>query len=87
MGNVGVSLSQHGTGMIRNHLAKRFVGELERVAEQTAQSTFTQQALFQIARDLHLPIPNLAEFIQSLNYQGYLLKRGNNSYKLMSAGL
>lgn len=86
IGDADLSRSQHGTGMSKNHVAKRFIAELERVSARTADNVFSQQTLFQIARDLQLPVNNIAEFIQTLNYQGYLLKRGNGTYKVMSAG-
>lgn len=50
-------------------------------------NVFPAQELYQLVRDLQLPVPNVVEFVQNLNYQGYLLKRGPNAYKVVSAEL
>ena len=39
------------------------------------------------AADLHLTIPNMDEFVESLNHHGYLLKKGHRVYKVQTTGL
>jgi len=37
--------------------------------------------------DLHLQIPNMSDFIESLNHHGYLLKKGHRVYKVQTASI
>ena len=37
--------------------------------------------------DLHLQIPNMDDFVESLNHHGYLLKKGNRVYKVQTSTL
>jgi DNA helicase MCM8 len=48
---------------------------------------FTLQQLKTIAGELNLSCGNFAEFIGSLNNQGYLLKKGGQSYQLLTSAM
>ena len=65
--------------------AKRFIAELSRIAEETFSSLFTVAALRKVFADLRLEVGNFMHFIDSLNNQGYLLKKGPRSYQLRTA--
>ena len=70
---------------MRTH-THRFVAELNRIAGETYNSLFTLQQLRGIAGDMGLRIDGFEDFVDSLNNQGYLLKKGARVYQLQTAG-
>jgi DNA helicase MCM8 len=86
-GNLDFQRSQHGTGMSKGGEAKKFVAELQALAERTFNNLFTTQQLYQLAKDMQLRVTNFEDFVDSLNNQGYLLKKGNQVYKLLTSSL
>lgn len=40
--------------------------------------------LFNLAREANLNVPSFDDFVENLNFQGYLLKQGGNTYKLQT---
>ena len=63
-------------------LKYRFVAKLQSIAHETSNSHFTLGNLYKIANDMRLKTASFEDLIDSLNNQGYLLKRGNKIYKL-----
>ncbi|RKP17377.1 MCM-domain-containing protein, partial [Rozella allomycis CSF55] len=64
---------------------KLFLAEIQTLAQQNPGSEFSYQQLFQIAQELNLQkIGDFNAFIETLNYQGYLLKRNNKMYKVIT---
>lgn len=61
---------------------KRFIAELSRVAYQNSNNRFSQEDLFHIAQQMNLSYANFQDLIDTLNNQGYLLKKGNRLYQL-----
>jgi len=86
-GNVDFQRSQHGTGMSKGSEAKRFVAELQNIVERTFNNLFTTQQLYQLGKDLGVGVKNFDDFIDSLNNQGFLLKKGNRVYKLSTSSV
>jgi len=42
---------------------------------------------FFIYLELNIRVANFEDFIESLNYQGYLLKKGNRVYKVQTSSV
>lgn len=74
--------SQLGTGMSKKGEPKRFVAALQHIARESCNSRFTYQQLYQIAKEMKVVVSNFQEFLDSLNNQGYLLKKGNRVYQI-----
>ncbi|CAI9592571.1 unnamed protein product [Staurois parvus] len=64
--------------------AKKFVSALNRIAEQTYNNLFDYQQLRQIAKELQIQVSDFEGFVNSLNDQGYLLKKGPKVYQLQT---
>jgi len=82
MGVLDYQRSQNGSGMSKKAQAKKFISELSRIADENVTSHFTLAALRKVFTDLRLEVGNFMHFIDSLNNQGYLLKKGPRSYQL-----
>ncbi|KAJ3243896.1 DNA replication licensing factor mcm8 [Chytriomyces hyalinus] len=65
-GNVEFERSQGGAGMSKKGEPKRFMTKLTRVA----------------AEKISINVPNFRDFVESLNMNGYLLKKGNRLYSI-----
>ncbi|XP_025104122.1 DNA helicase MCM8-like [Pomacea canaliculata] len=76
--------SQLGSGMSGRSIPKKFISALQRVAEQTYNSIFTVQQMWQISKDIGLQVSDFETFVCSLNNQGYLLKKGSKVYQLQT---
>ena len=81
-GNIDFQRSQNGTGMSRKGEPKRFIGELSRIAYQNSNNRFSQDELFKIAQNMNLNFTNFQDLIDTLNNQGYLLKKAPRMYQL-----
>ena len=56
---------------------------LQKVAQQRSVQVFTTQELYEVAQSIKLVVPNFEDFIESLNVNNFLLKKGPRLYKLM----
>ncbi|XP_063172080.1 DNA helicase MCM8 isoform X2 [Candoia aspera] len=83
-GKLDFERSQHGSGMSNRSQAKRFVSALHHVAERTYNNIFELHQLRQIANELNIKISDFENFIESLNDQGYFLKKGPRLYQLQT---
>lgn len=72
------------SGMSSRKQQTAFVSLLNQRSKQTYNTVFTMSELFNIAREAHLNVPSFDDFIETLNFQGYLLKQGGNTYKLQT---
>jgi DNA helicase MCM8 len=72
------------SGMSKGKEVGRFIGRLQKIAEENLNSVFTLQQLYEISQELGIKVSNFEDFIDSLNTQNYLLKKGNRTYKLMT---
>tara|TARA_R110002050_G_scaffold280827_1_gene427915 strand:- start:2299 stop:3015 length:717 start_codon:yes stop_codon:yes gene_type:complete len=70
------------SGMSKAKQALAFVDILKATAEKTGERIFSVSEMREIAQKSNLSVDNLDQFIENLNYQGYLLSRGNRSYEL-----
>ncbi|KAJ3046052.1 DNA replication licensing factor mcm8 [Rhizophlyctis rosea] len=86
MGNLDFQRSQNGSGMSKKGEPKRFVAELHKLAQNSGNARFTYENLYTLAQEMRLNYDNFQDFVESLNNQGYLLKKGNRIYQLSTAG-
>ena len=70
------------SGMSKQKDAQMFIKELSRVAESTACSVFSRHELSSLAKSLNIQSLDFDTFVDMLNTQGFLLKRGPGVYKL-----
>ena len=70
-------------GTSRSKDASKFVMALQKVAQQRSVQVFTTQELYEVAQSIKLVVPNFEDFIESLNVNNFLLKKGPRLYKLM----
>ena len=84
-GQVDFQRSQNGAGMSCRSNAKRFIAELNRIADATFNSLFSVPQMKDIARKMGLQVSSLDDLISSLNNQGYLLKKGPRMYQLQTS--
>lgn len=72
----------NGSGMSKSSQAKLFLAEIRNRAEQKRKSEFHLDEFTAVAD--RLGIKNvLSDLIDSLNLQGYIIKRGNGFYKIL----
>lgn len=70
--------------MSKKKLQTAFVSILTERSKKSFNRMFTLQELRKIASDSHLQVPDFDEFLDNLNFQGYLLKKGNQTYQLQT---
>ena len=87
--NIGVldfSRSQMGSGMSSRGAAKKFVQVLQRQAEVQQKNMFTVDEMKSLATAAKIAVSgSFADFITSLNNQGFLIKKSPKLYQLLSA--
>ncbi|KAK3102993.1 hypothetical protein FSP39_015600 [Pinctada imbricata] len=83
-GSLDFLRSQHGSGMSGRSQPKKFVAALQKVSNQTYNSIFTVQQMRQIANEIGLHVMDFEGFINSLNNQGFLLKKGPKVFQLQT---
>ncbi|KAK9663783.1 DNA replication licensing factor mcm8, partial [Basidiobolus ranarum] len=86
-GNLDFQRSQLGTGMSKRSESKRFIARLQSISESTYNNRFTYQQLYQIASEMNLRLDNFNDFVDTLNNQSYLLKKGPRVYQLTTSSL
>lgn len=60
----------------------RFVTALQRVKSQRGTDIFTTQELSEVAQAIKIQVASFDDFLETLNLQQFLLKKGNRTYKL-----
>jgi DNA helicase MCM8 len=73
------------TGVSKSKQAQVFCKALHRAAEQRENALFTVAELRKVALDLHLGVEDLDGFIDKLNDQGMLLKKGPRLFQVQSS--
>eukprot|EP01126_Amoeba_proteus_P052303 TRINITY_DN6301_c0_g1_i2.p1 TRINITY_DN6301_c0_g1~~TRINITY_DN6301_c0_g1_i2.p1 ORF type:complete len:205 (+),score=48.28 TRINITY_DN6301_c0_g1_i2:197-811(+) len=72
------------SGMSSQKQRSAFISLLNQRSKQTFNTIFSMSELWKIAREANLNVPCFEDFVETLNFQGYLLKQGNNTYKLQT---
>ena len=81
--DLDLSLSQIGSGgKSQGSLKKKFVAALDKITRKNNSDTLQVEQMKQVA--MQLGIENFKNVLESLNEQGYLLKKSAKSYKLLS---
>ena len=65
---------------------KLFVAGLTKASSNRGSAIFTTAELERFARDMRLSVPSFVDFLEVLNQQSYLLKRGPGEWKLTTSG-
>jgi len=86
LGILDFSRSHMGSGMSSRGAAKKFVQVLQRSAEAQKKSTFTVDEMKSLAAMSKISVSgSFADFVASLNNQGFLIKKSPKLYQLLSA--
>jgi len=75
---------RRSSGMSMTKEVGRFLVQLQKISSSEIKSIFTYQELQQVAKSIHLQIANFEDFIDILNTQAHLIKKGPRVYKLMT---
>lgn len=62
-----------------------FMRSLQNKARSSGATDFTTQELYAVAKQINLDVPSFMDFLDLLNQQNYLLKKGPHLYRLYSA--
>ena len=65
---------------------KLFIAGLTKASANRGSAVFTTSELERFGRDMRLSVPSFADFLDVLNQQSYLLKRGPGEWKLTTSG-
>ncbi|XP_047207829.1 DNA helicase MCM8 [Girardinichthys multiradiatus] len=84
LGNLDFERSQLGSGMSQRSAAKRLVNALHSHAQRTNQKQFDLQMLRSIADKMNIKVMDFQGLLNSLNEQGFLLKKGPKLYQLQT---
>ena len=76
---------RRATGLSKSKQVALFVKVLHQKSRSKKSSQFSSMELYDTAREIHLDLDNFEQFVDSLNSQGYFLKRGSNKYQLQSS--
>ena len=75
-----------GSGMSSRGAAKKFVQILQRQADVQKKNQFTVDEMKTLATMANISVAgSFADFIASLNNQGFLIKKSQKTYQLLSA--
>jgi len=67
---------RRSSGMSMTKEVGRFLVQLQKISSSEIKSIFTYQELQQVAKSIHLQIANFEDFIDILNTQAHLIKKG-----------
>uniref|UniRef100_UPI0009B3E28A DNA helicase MCM8 n=1 Tax=Monopterus albus TaxID=43700 RepID=UPI0009B3E28A len=84
LGNLDFERSHLGSGMSQRSAAKRLVNALHSHAQRTSQKQFDLQTLRSLADKLNIKVMDFEGLVNSLNEQGFLLKKGAKLYQLQT---
>ncbi|KAL6060948.1 DNA replication licensing factor mcm8 [Balamuthia mandrillaris] len=77
-----IDLRGVGGGGSKTKALKAFVELLRKVSEEEYNSRFTSQQLWALAQKHGLKVDDFDAFLERLNFEGYLLKRGPRTFEL-----
>jgi DNA helicase MCM8 len=72
------------TGMSKSKQVNQFIAFLNQESQRQMKATFSHKELIEMARHFRVK-GDLDNFIDMLNQNGYLLKKGGNTYKLATS--
>ncbi|EEB12334.1 DNA replication licensing factor MCM8, putative [Pediculus humanus corporis] len=83
-GKLDFMRSQNGSGTSSKNQTKKFISALQKRSEMLNKSTFSYNELKELATHASIGVSEFSNFLSTLNLQGYLLKKGNQTYQLLS---
>ena len=83
-GSLDFSRASNGSGMSSRGAARKFVNALQRQAEILQKSKFRVEEMKETLRSCGCKVANFFDFFESLNNQGYLLKKSRDVYQLLT---
>lgn len=75
------------SGMSMGRQVKMFVAALNKAASNRGNPRFTTDDLERFARDMKLSVVSFADFLEVLNQQSYLIRKGPREWQLLTSGL
>ena len=84
IGALDFGRGSQGSGMSSRGAAKKFVTAVQRQAARVERNKFTVDELREVANIAGVKVPSFMDFMESLNNQGYFLKKSNREYQLLS---
>ncbi|XP_020522186.1 probable DNA helicase MCM8 isoform X2 [Amborella trichopoda] len=72
-------------GMSQQKEAKRFLAALQKQSELHKKDCFSVSEIYSLADKIGLRVPDMDVFIENLNSNGYLLKKGPKTYQVLSS--
>lgn len=84
VGKLDFSRSSNGSGMSSRGAAKKFIMALNKQAEVLGRNKFTVDEMKTLIKACGLVVPSFLNFLESLNNQGFLLKKESNVYQLLT---
>lgn len=82
-GTLQLERSINGSGMSQASQIRHFVKVLQ-MKSQMKKSVFSTEELKELARNANLQFLSFADVIETMNIQGFLLKKGPNIYKFLN---
>ena len=83
-GTKDFSRSQNGSGMSSRSKWKRFISELNRQGQIRSKRVFSVEEMKEVASTLEISTFSFMEFIDNLNNQGFLIKKGKGLYQIQT---
>ncbi|KAG8191069.1 hypothetical protein JTE90_008383 [Oedothorax gibbosus] len=83
-GNIDLDRSIHGSGMSKRSQAKKFMAHLTKVAVVKGDNHFHIAEMKDVASKLKISIDSFSSLLETLNDQGFLLKKGFQLYQIQT---
>lgn len=83
-GNLDFDRSIHGSGMSKSSQAKKLINMMTRAASTRGDDCFSTPEIQQLCNTLKIPGNAVFGMIETLNDQGFLLKKGHQLYQIQT---
>jgi len=85
IGQLDFSRSMMGSGMSSRGAAKKFIRAVQLQAQRLQKHRFSVDELRQIGTSAGVRVPSFHDLLETLNHQGFLIKKGPREYQIVSA--
>lgn len=85
VGTIQLQRSVNGSGMSQASQVRQFIRMLQAKALQSNKTIFSMDELKEIAANGNLRFLSFSDTIETMNIQGFLLKKGPNLYKFLNS--
>ena len=76
---------RRGKGLSKSKQISVFMKVLHQKSKQRENAIFSQQELYGVAEEVKLQVDNFDSFIETLNVQNFLLRKGGNKFLVHSS--